>query len=315
MSLFDNSVLSPQHGPMSAVEISEQAAVLHTILDYFPGGIAVFDSDLRLVTCNDKLKDMLQYPEDLFEYGMPTMEQIFRFNALRGEYGPGNIEYLVASRLNLARQREAHVYERKRPNGQMLQVRGVPLNNGGFLTIYMDISLQKGLPVEVTKQPGGAFDKLTGLPNATAMERHVDGLLRSMQHGEVACLHCIDLDHFSLVNKHYGTIVGDFVLKEIAVRLLNVTRGTDFLARMGGDRFQILQSRVLRPSDVTRLAIRMIEAIRLPIRCGDVNILTNASVGFLNLKDQKERSAAYIIEKANETVTAQKRKQRDVDAA
>lgn len=287
----------------------EKLDLLDTILDHFPGGIAVYDKELRMTVCNTNLKRMLDYPDSLFEFGMPTMEQIFRFNALRGEYGSGEVEHKVAARIDLARKREPHVYERKRPNGMVLEVRGVPLETGGFLTIYLDVSLQRTKVAEQPKLQGGDVDKLTGLPPLKAMEFQVDNLLRHRHHGEVACLHCIDLDDFAELNRKYGTVVGDFVLKEVALRLSAAARGTDFLARTGGDRFQILQSRVLRPSEVTRLATRLIQEIKKPIRCAHEDIQISASVGFAMINDTAA-SAAAIIAKANENVVAEKRKHR-----
>jgi diguanylate cyclase (GGDEF)-like protein len=283
--------------------------LLNTILDQFPGGIAVYDKDLRMAVCNNSLKRMLDYPDELFEFGMPTMEQVFRFNAMRGEYGKGEIEHMVAHRLDLARKREPHVYERKRPNGMVLEVRGVPLQSGGFLTIYLDVSLQRTKVQEQPKLANADTDRLTGLPPLKAMEAQIDNLLRQRHHGEVACLHCIDLDHFNDLNKRYGTAVGDFVLKEVALRLTAAARGTDFIARTGGDRFQVLQTRVMRPSEVTRLATRLIQEIRKPIRCGHEDISVSASVGFATINDAAQ-SAVAVIAKANESVIAEKRKHR-----
>jgi len=283
--------------------------LLNVILEQFPGGIAVYDKDLRMAVCNNTLKRMLDYPDELFEFGMPTMEQVFRFNAMRGEYGQGEVEHMVAHRIDLARKREPHVYERKRPNGMVLEVRGVPLQSGGFLTIYLDVSLQRAKMPEAPKMSNADADRLTGLAPLKAMEAQIDNLLRHRHHGEVACLHCIDLDHFNDLNKRYGTAVGDFVLKEISLRLTAAARGTDFIARTGGDRFQILQTRVMRPSEVTRLATRLIQEIKKPIRCGHEDIVVSASVGFATINDASS-SAAAVIAKANESVVAEKRKHR-----
>ena len=45
--------------------------------------------------------------------------------------------------MNLARLKQAHVYERTRPNGVMLEIRGVPLEGGGFMTTYLDVTAQR----------------------------------------------------------------------------------------------------------------------------------------------------------------------------
>jgi PAS domain-containing protein len=127
---------SPGATVQSYEALKAENQMLHAVIDHFPGGILLYDKDLRLVVCNEKQKEILQYPPALFEFGMPTLEQIFRFNAIRGEYGPGDIEAHVKERMRLAALREAHVFERTRPNGTVLQIRGVPLPGGGFLTTH-----------------------------------------------------------------------------------------------------------------------------------------------------------------------------------
>ena len=66
------------------------------------------------------------------------------FNAQRGDYGPGLPEVLAEQVMERARSMQAHVYERTRPNGTVLEIRGEPLPNGsGFVTIYTDITERK----------------------------------------------------------------------------------------------------------------------------------------------------------------------------
>ncbi|RVC58832.1 GGDEF domain-containing protein, partial [Mesorhizobium sp. M4B.F.Ca.ET.088.02.2.1] len=93
----------------------ERIRLLEAVIENFPGGVSLFDQDLNMVICNQRQRTLLDYPDDLFANGYPSMEMLFRFNAERGEYGPGEVELHVARRLALVRQREAHVYERTRP--------------------------------------------------------------------------------------------------------------------------------------------------------------------------------------------------------
>ena len=112
----------------------ERIRLLEAVVENFPGGIALFDRDMTMVLCNARLKHMLEYPDALFDRGYPSLEVLFRFNAERGEYGPGDIEEQVARRVALLNQGRPHVYERTRPNGTVLEVRGVPIEGGGFVT-------------------------------------------------------------------------------------------------------------------------------------------------------------------------------------
>src|SRR3546814_2751711 len=60
-----------------------------------------------LVACNRRYLDLLGFPHDMGRPGT-SAEAFFRHNALRGEYGPGDIEDLVRERMDLAREFQAH---------------------------------------------------------------------------------------------------------------------------------------------------------------------------------------------------------------
>ena len=117
--------------------------VLQSILDNIPGGVSVFDGDLRLVVCNEAFKRLLDLPDGLFADPHPSFEAFIRFNAARGDYGSEDIEGQVARIVERARKPVAHQFERVRPDGQALEVRGAPLPGGGFVTIYTDITTRK----------------------------------------------------------------------------------------------------------------------------------------------------------------------------
>jgi PAS domain S-box-containing protein len=121
------------------------AARLHMIeagLDNINQAMTIFDQDLKLVYANSKTHDLLGLPYELMVPGT-TLEEIFRYNAMSGEYGIGNVEDLVKERMDAARRFEVHTVERQRPNGIYLRVSGKPLSIGGFATIYTDITEQR----------------------------------------------------------------------------------------------------------------------------------------------------------------------------
>ncbi|MCV0428727.1 MAG: PAS-domain containing protein, partial [Roseibium sp.] len=71
------------------------------------------------------------------------LEAFIRVNAERGEYGPGDIEGKIARRIERAKLFEPHYFERVRPNGQIIAVSGTPLPQGGFVTIYSDVTEER----------------------------------------------------------------------------------------------------------------------------------------------------------------------------
>ena len=113
-------------------------------LDLLDQAIAVFDATPKLVTWNKAMLRLLDFPESMVSVGTP-FEDFARFNAERGEYGPGDPETQIAERVAAARTCSANVRERRRPNGNLLLLRGEPLPNGGFVTLYSDITEQRYL--------------------------------------------------------------------------------------------------------------------------------------------------------------------------
>lgn len=129
---------------MSSAEGLE-ATRIHLIvggLEYLAQGFSIFDRELRLVAWNQRFLELLDFPTELGTFGRPLAD-FFRFNAERGDYGPGDTEEHVRSRIALAMKAEPHCFERVRPNGTVIEVRGTPLPRGGFVTTYTDVTERK----------------------------------------------------------------------------------------------------------------------------------------------------------------------------
>ncbi len=119
-----------------------ELALIHTGLDNIDQGITIFDQGLTLVFVNRKFLELLDLPADVAKRGA-SFEDIVRYNAERGEYGPGDIDQQVAERVELARQFRSHTIERSRRDGIVLRISGQPLDEGGFATIYTDITQER----------------------------------------------------------------------------------------------------------------------------------------------------------------------------
>lgn len=120
-------------------ELRDKNRMLDVVLSTISHGITLFDTDLKLVMCNQRFLDLLEYPAELGVAGTP-FERFVRWNVERGEYGPGNVEEMVAERLALARNFMAHRLQRRRPNGRVLEIIGTPIPDVGFVTSYSDIT-------------------------------------------------------------------------------------------------------------------------------------------------------------------------------
>lgn len=111
-------------------------------LDLLDQGITVFDSNLKMVAWNEPFLRLLEFPQSLAYVGA-DFESFIRHNAERGEYGTGNIEELIKTRVDAARNFQPHNFERIRPDGRILRIRGEPLPLRGFITLYTDITEQR----------------------------------------------------------------------------------------------------------------------------------------------------------------------------
>jgi len=130
-------------GDLGMRDLLERVSMLEAVVENFPGGLLLFDKNLRLAFCNRRQRKMLDYPDWFFTGKAPTIAEIFWFNASRGEYGAGDPLAHVEHRMKLVAKREEHVFERRRPNGTLLEIRGQPLEGGGFVTTYLDITEQR----------------------------------------------------------------------------------------------------------------------------------------------------------------------------
>ncbi len=119
--------------------MARQKEVFRTVIENVGQAISMFDENLNMLACNRMFNKMLDFPPSLTQPGKP-LEGLFRLNAERGEYGPGDVESLIQDRLALAGQFKAHRFERKTPEGKVIEILGVPVVSGGFVTTYTDVT-------------------------------------------------------------------------------------------------------------------------------------------------------------------------------
>nr|WP_109341049.1 hybrid sensor histidine kinase/response regulator [Saliniradius amylolyticus] len=128
--------------------LQNHQAILFNSLENLSQGISVIDKELRLVAWNKAYLDLFDYPSDMVEVGQP-IETLIRFNAERGECGPGDVQQHVQKRLNYLRQGSPQRFVRQRRDGRVIEINGNPLPQGGFVTSFSDITrhveLQKAL--------------------------------------------------------------------------------------------------------------------------------------------------------------------------
>lgn len=150
--------------------------LLEAVLDNMDEGISMFDADLNLIAFNQRFLELLDFPPEQFKSGAPFASFI-RFNAERGEYGPGDVDEQVRERVERANKLESHYFERTLPNGAVLEIRGNPMPEGGFVTSYTDISERKKAEKNLRQSEERFSKAFNSSPAAIAIAGIRDGLL------------------------------------------------------------------------------------------------------------------------------------------
>ncbi|WP_460369055.1 diguanylate cyclase [Pseudomonas sp. Tul1A2] len=171
------------------------------------------------------LDDLKQVLENHLEGLLGTMDQHQKQRDAR--------EQEVATRLKSLSERVAHMEQEAQ----------------GFRE-HLEVQRQKAL-----------IDPLTGLPNRAAWSERLEHEIKQwQQHGNTLSLAMLDLDHFKRINDNYGHLAGDKVLKIIATVLRKRLRGSDFIARFGGEEFVLLM-----PATPPALGAKLLETLRAAI--------------------------------------------------
>ena len=141
------------------------ALLIRAGLDTLNFGFAIFDSDLKLVASNKAFRTLRGYPAALCKPGTEIIE-FYRFNAERGDYGPGDVEAHAKSRLNRVRKRQPHELEYELASGQILNVQYTPIIHDGLVLTYADITARKRAEQEVARKEAQLHVALDNMPGA-----------------------------------------------------------------------------------------------------------------------------------------------------
>ncbi|WP_323846422.1 hybrid sensor histidine kinase/response regulator [Microbulbifer magnicolonia] len=124
--------------------------LLQSSIDNIDQGISVVDANLNLVAWNRRYVELFHYPSAMIYVGQPVAELV-RYNASRGECGPGSVEMHVEKRVEHLKAGTAYRVQRHRTDGTVLEIRGNPLPGGGFVTTYTDVSDYQRTLAELTE--------------------------------------------------------------------------------------------------------------------------------------------------------------------
>ncbi|MBT3990102.1 MAG: response regulator [Rhodospirillaceae bacterium] len=127
-----------------------QNEILESSLEHMDQGISMVDSDLVFIALNSNFKKLFELP-DSFDVGN-TMEDFFRCNVQSGFYGDVDVEETVQELANPERHFTTRQLERTRPDGTIIEIRIVPVESGGQVSTYTDITARRRAETNQARQ-------------------------------------------------------------------------------------------------------------------------------------------------------------------
>lgn len=155
-------------------------------------------------------------------------------------------------------------------DGRAFWVETIPMDDGWLVSAY-----------DMTERSAKArTDTLTKLGNRLSFhEQAAEFLAKPDRAAETAAVLAIDLDRFKAINESLGREIGGTLLRLVAERIRSVLERDDIVARLGGDKFAIVQTGQPQPQSAADLAGRLIDAIGRPYMVEGQLIDTAAHVG------------------------------------
>jgi diguanylate cyclase (GGDEF)-like protein len=247
-----------------------------TAINNMSQGLCFFDSDHRLIVCNDRFVEMYDIAPERVSPGMSLIEIVdLRFEA--GSFPAMTRDEYLRWRTNVAVSNEAKDSIVELMNGRTFKIRHRPMPGGGWVATHEDITEQRQSEVKIEYM--AHHDALTDLANRVLLNDRLEHALSRVQHGEMVAVHHLDLDQFKAVNDTFGHPCGDKLLRIVAERLRSLVGEADTIARMGGDEFVIVQATVADPAEATALAQVVINALSEPYDIDGQQAVIGVSIG------------------------------------
>lgn len=150
------------------------------------------------------------------------------------------------------------------------------------------------------------YDFLTNLPNRYMFQDRLEQEIRHAQReGTRLALLFIDLDHFKDVNDSLGHPIGDQLLVKTAKRINRCVRGSDTVARMGGDEFTVILRDLEQTIDAEKVAEQITSELAAPYSIKGETIYASASIGITFCPDDAS-DVDQLISNADQAMYASK---------
>ena len=263
---------------MSTSDPQSEAFQIRALMENTEDSIYFKDRDCRLLRVSRRMADSLGFADpselvgktdiDLFgeSFGQRTFMEDLRImessEPIIGlvesrQVGPSEMNWTLTTKVPLHDQSGAVV---------------------GLLGITREINELKR--TELNLQHLATHDPLTGLPNRYLM---TDRLSQTLGHAErtgtIFAVLFVDVDDFKAINDARGHEFGDLVLQALTRTIASTVRGSDTVARIGGDEFVIILETLGRASDASVVADKILRSVARPFTLKRHKVALTVSIG------------------------------------
>ncbi len=252
-----------------AADASRAVNFLYALLNQLPVAVKLETDDGKILFANEVETELSRNADTLLEAGKTSAP------AVQPKASVGGESWVAASTVVTTEDRVVG------PGGErtFLQIRKPARvsDTSLLLSASFDITERKRMETELSKR--AYFDDLTGLPNRSLIQEHVELPLAGAERPSRFALAFLDIDNFKHINDYYTHAIGDALLVKVAQRISSNIRPSDILARISGDEFLLVVSPSNNDDELTNLIGNLLQQLKEPFLIEGYEILTSASIG------------------------------------
>src|SRR5262249_56608323 len=160
-------------------------------------GLAMFDSEHRVVLCNNRYLEIYGVTPEQVQPGT-TLRQIIEYRMTNGLKSELTADEIVERMLSRRNDSTFSLLHSQLGDGRCIAISVRPMADGGTVTTHQDITEQRRSEAKIAHM--AHHDALTGLPNRVLLGQQLDRALARVKRGEIVAVHFLDLDRFKNVN-------------------------------------------------------------------------------------------------------------------